>query len=90
MCVGDWVSLTAIVELREDENLRIHEHVIEVLLLKPLRQRRFDGRVSCVRVINEFEVEGTVNSEVYFHSNVCEPGYTPANGDLVSTCDISL
>lgn len=42
--------------------------------------RMYSGKIS--HICNDGN-DGIINSEVYFRTNMCEPGFTPAKDDMV-------
>lgn len=74
--------LTAIVEMVEKKG-RFEENIIEVREILYRGCKTIDGRITHLEV-NDDDIRGIINRDVYFTKNDCEPGYTPALNDEVS------
>lgn len=82
--VGDWVSLNALVEVREDA-ADLNGQVLEVESVRPLRSKLQTGNVTTYNLNTEV---GTIDRNTIFTKAVCEPGYVPCVGDKIVTDSI--
>lgn len=78
--VGDWLSMTALVEIIRDQDKLYKENVVEVTHIAAVRCDTFDGRITHL----DENCNGIISNHIYFTTEVCNPGYVPKINDLVS------
>lgn len=82
--IGDWVKVTALVEL-DEESSDLGGQVLEVTHIEPSRSKLVVG------VVTSFEPgrgQGLIDQTIIFSKKCCEAGYQPSIGDKVVTDSI--